>query len=44
MPSETTIKRLNDSLKGLLSTEGVTIAAKNPETGALEEIGAVSTI
>jgi peptide/nickel transport system permease protein len=33
--------RLNDSLKGLLSTEGVTIAAKNPATGALEPTGAV---
>src|SRR5215211_468885 len=31
--------RLNDSLKGLLSTEGVTIAVKNAETGALEETG-----
>lgn len=29
--------RLNNSLKGLLSTEGATIAVKNPETGALEE-------
>ena len=34
-------KRLNDSLKGLLSKEGVIIAEKNPETGALEETGAV---
>ncbi|MBN2116832.1 MAG: ABC transporter permease [Anaerolineales bacterium] len=29
--------RLNNSLKGLLSTEGVSIAVKNTETGALEE-------
>ena len=34
-------KRLNDSLKGLLSKEGVIIAEKNPETGVLEETGAV---
>jgi len=33
--------RLNDSLKGLLSTEGATIAAKNADTGALEETGVV---
>jgi peptide/nickel transport system permease protein len=33
--------RLNTSLKGLLDTEGVTIAAKNPETGDLEEAGVV---
>ena len=33
--------RLNSSLKGLLDTEGVTIAAKNPETGDLEEAGIV---
>jgi peptide/nickel transport system permease protein len=30
-------QRLNASLGGLLSTEGVTIAAKNADTGALEE-------
>jgi len=29
--------RLNNSLKGLLSTEGAIIAIKNPETSALEE-------
>ncbi|MFC1923220.1 ABC transporter permease [Chloroflexota bacterium] len=29
--------RLNASLEGILSTEGAIIAAKNPETGALEE-------
>jgi peptide/nickel transport system permease protein len=29
--------RLNKSLQGLLSTEGVSIAVKNEETGALEE-------
>ncbi len=34
-------QRLNNSLSGLLSTEGVTIAAKNQETGALEEVGLV---
>jgi peptide/nickel transport system permease protein len=34
--------RLNSSLKGLLSTEGATIAAKNTETGALEETGVVN--
>ena len=34
--------RLNNSLQGLLSTEGVTIAAKNSETGALEQTGIVN--
>ena len=33
--------RLNTSLKGLLSTEGVRIAAPNADTGALEETGVV---
>ncbi len=33
--------RLNNSLKGLLETEGASIAVKNPETGALEETGVV---
>jgi peptide/nickel transport system permease protein len=33
--------RLNSSLDGLLATEGVTIAVKNPDTGALEEKGVV---
>ena len=33
--------RLNKSLQGLLSTEGVTIAAADPETGALEATGTV---
>lgn len=33
--------RLNDALEGILSTEGITIAAKNAETGALEETDAV---
>ena len=33
--------RLNNSLKGLLSTEGVSIAVKNAETGDLEEAGIV---
>ena len=34
-------ERLNNSLSGLLATEGVTIAAENPETGALEGIDTV---
>jgi peptide/nickel transport system permease protein len=34
--------RLNTSLRGLLSTEGATLAAKNPQTGALEPTGLVS--
>jgi peptide/nickel transport system permease protein len=34
-------QRLDVSLKGLLSTEGAIIAAKNPATGALEETGTV---
>jgi peptide/nickel transport system permease protein len=33
--------RLDTSLKGLLSTEGVSIAVKNADTGALEETGTV---
>ena len=33
--------RLNASLKGLLSTEGAIIAAKNAQTGALEQTGTV---
>lgn len=33
--------RLNNSLEGLLSLEGTIIAAKNPETGALEETSIV---
>jgi peptide/nickel transport system permease protein len=33
--------RLNASLEGLLSTEGATIAVKNPTTGALEQTGVV---
>ncbi len=33
--------RLNDSLKGILATEGAIIAEKNPETGVLEEAGIV---
>jgi peptide/nickel transport system permease protein len=33
--------RLDDSLKGLLSKEGMTIAEKNLETGTLEETGSV---
>lgn len=34
-------QRLNASLAGLLSTEGVTIATQNPQTSALEETGTV---
>ena len=34
-------RRLDASLKGLLSTEGVTIAAQNPQTGVLEQTGIV---
>ncbi len=33
--------RLNSSLQGLLATEGATIAAKNPDTGALEQTATV---
>ncbi len=33
--------RLNNSLQGLLATEGVTIATENAETGELEETGVV---
>jgi peptide/nickel transport system permease protein len=33
--------RLDASLEGLLATEGITIAVKNAETGALEESGLV---
>ena len=34
--------RLNKSIQGILSTEGVTIALKNPETGTLDETGFVN--
>ncbi len=34
-------QRLDVSLEGILLTEGVIVAAKNPETGALEEIDTV---
>ena len=34
--------RLNNSLKGLLSTEGVTIAQLNSQTSALEQVGTVN--
>ncbi len=34
-------QRVNDSIAGLLSTEGALIAAANAETGALEETGVV---
>lgn len=33
--------RLNKSLEGILATEGLTIAVKNPETGTLEETGVI---
>jgi peptide/nickel transport system permease protein len=36
--------RLNASLKGLLSTERAIIAAKNADTGALEETGSVAQV
>jgi ABC-type dipeptide/oligopeptide/nickel transport system permease subunit len=35
-------QRLNTSLKGILSTEGVIIAAQDPQTGALEQTGVVN--
>ena len=35
-------QRLNGSLEGILSTEGVTLAAKSADTGALVEIGSVA--
>ena len=47
IPGQTNAKRnyyvrLNGSLQGLLSTEGATIAAKNPQTGSLEQTGTVN--
>jgi len=47
IPGQTNAKRnyyirLNTSLQGLLSTEGATLAAKNPQTGALEPTGVVN--
>jgi peptide/nickel transport system permease protein len=35
-------QRLDTSLKGLLSTEGIIIATKDPTTGALEQTGTVN--
>ena len=35
-------QRLNTSLQGILSTEGVTIAANNTETGALDPTGSIA--
>jgi len=35
-------QRLNDSIRNLLSTEGIIIAERNPETGELVEIGEVN--
>ena len=37
-----TMSRLDNSLKGLLSKEGVTIAVENPQTGILEQAGSVN--
>ena len=34
--------RLSDSLEGILSTEGAIIAAKDPQTGTLGEVGVVN--
>jgi peptide/nickel transport system permease protein len=34
--------RLDKSLKGLLATEGAVIAAKNPQSGTLEQIGVIN--
>jgi peptide/nickel transport system permease protein len=34
-------QRLNASLQGILSTEGVILAAPNPQTGALEQTGTI---
>jgi peptide/nickel transport system permease protein len=34
-------QRLNDSLEGLLSTEGMIIAESNPQTGELEQTGTI---
>ncbi len=34
-------QRLNDSLKGLLGTDGLTIAATNPDSGALEQTDSI---
>jgi len=34
-------QRVDASISGLLSTEGVIVAAKNPQTGALEQTGVV---
>jgi len=35
-------ERLDDSLEGVLATEGVTIAVENTETGTLEEVDSVA--
>jgi len=35
-------QRLNDSIRNLLSIEGVILAEKNPETGELQEVGIVN--
>lgn len=47
VPGQTNAKRnyyvrLNNSLQGLLATEGAIIAAKNPQTGALESADTVN--
>ena len=35
-------ERLDESLEGILATEGVTIAVENTETGTLQEVGSVA--
>jgi peptide/nickel transport system permease protein len=35
-------QRLNTSLQGILSTEGITIAVVNPDTGALEQTASIN--
>ncbi len=35
-------QRVNDSIKGILSTEGITIASKDPQTGTLVQSGIVN--
>jgi len=42
MQSSVIIKRLNDSIRNLLSTEGIIIAERNPETGELVAIDVVN--
>ncbi len=35
-------QRLNTNLKGILATEGVILASQNPQTGTLEQTGAIN--